>query len=157
MSSVRNPKYIFKENFTAFSKDVFTGLLHCILNFWYTDCMVKLNSLWCAKLRTTFKLFQQFLSKTYVCHCNLFLCILYNNTFSPVNFKLILNSIGGNCDPLFSQKSFDHTHVGGFLSRGFFGMGVLSRRFLPGGLCPRTVGKREMAKNIPNRKECKLF
>ena len=24
-----------------------------------------------------------------------------------------------NCDPLFSQKMFDHAHFGGFLSEGF--------------------------------------
>ena len=46
-------------------------------------------------------------------------------------FKLIFKSISGNCDPLFSQTDFDHTHFRGFLSR-FFARGFCPRDFCPG-------------------------
>ena len=42
-------------------------------------------------------------------------------------FMLIFNSISGNCDPLFLQIHFDHTHFEGFVARG-----VLSRGLRPG-------------------------
>ena len=44
-------------------------------------------------------------------------------------FKLNFNSISGNCDPLFSQKNFDHTHYGGFWHQVFI-QGVLSGGFM---------------------------
>ena len=59
-------------------------------------------------------------------------------------FKLIFDSISGNCDPLFSQKNFDCTHFWGFLARGGGACtGVLSGALCPGsfctkGLCPGT-------------------
>ena len=62
-----------------------------------------------------------------------------------IYFILIFNSISGNCDPLFSQKNFDHTHFGGFLSSGFLARGNFVQGFLSGGfcqgggLCPRTM------------------
>ena len=45
-------------------------------------------------------------------------------------FKLIFNRKSGNCDPLFSQIDFNHTHFEGFLSGGLargFVLGVLSK------------------------------
>ena len=38
-------------------------------------------------------------------------------------FKLIFNSVSGNCDPQLSQKNFDHTLSGGFV-HGVYVRGV---------------------------------
>ena len=44
-------------------------------------------------------------------------------------FKLIFNSIGGNCGLLFLQINFDPTHFGGILSGGFMS-GLFSGAFM---------------------------
>ena len=47
-------------------------------------------------------------------------------------FKLIFESISGNCDPLFSHINFDHTHFGGFCPGGLPG-GFMSGQLCLGG------------------------
>ena len=55
-------------------------------------------------------------------------------------FKLIFNSVSGNCDSFFSQISSDHRHVkGALLGEGGNWHGkFLLMDFCLGGLCSRT-------------------
>ena len=62
-------------------------------------------------------------------------------TIKKLYFKLIVNSISGNCDPLFSQINFDHTHYffGGRDCPGGMARGIFVQGFYPERLCPGTT------------------
>ena len=64
----------------------------------------------------------------------------YLFSMKKLYFNLIFNSISRNCDPLFLQIDFDHTHFAGFCPGGFcpggcpgaFCLGFMSRGVCPG-------------------------
>ena len=64
---------------------------------------------------------------------------IFSLCYKDTPFQADFNSISRNCDPLFSQKNFDHTHFGEFCP-GVFGIGGFCPGvYVCGGLCPRTV------------------
>ena len=88
------PSTLFEKISSPFQKMSSWVCLTISLNLVHSlHCMVKLNSLCCAKLQIRLNYFKSFnilfYLKTCLCHCNLFLCILYN-TFSSVNANIVI-------------------------------------------------------------------
>ena len=57
--------------------------------------------------------------------------MVFGKLIKKLYFKLIFNSVTGDCGPLFLRKDFNHSHFVGLLSGGFW-----HESFCPVGFCP---------------------